>query len=344
MTDISVIMPVRNGGRFLDQALASVRAQILQPVEVLVVDDASTDDTAEVLAKWRRLLPLTVLRQGAPVGTWRARDLAIRAASTELIAQLDADDVLMPDHLAALSAVHGSTPGLVAPGVELELDGQSGELSTFTQRDPKPDHQLGQLLVGNYLSIGTLFARAVYLDVGGYQACGCAEDWDLWIRMSSAGIPIRRTDKATYIHRMHRSNISSRVNRRLTDLEILKKYLRDCTDPRYRAIAGISMLQRTGLAWLPRAAGAPDGPRPVPDVGWLWRDDGQGEALRLYPAEGGEPLLEGRVISADGVFEVTRTGAALAELVGEWSPTLGGYLTTFPVPSAHEITAAMATN
>jgi glycosyltransferase involved in cell wall biosynthesis len=92
---VSAVIPVWNGERYLRAALESVFAQTLPPFEVIVADDGSTDATLQIAAEF----PVTVLSQPNS-GTAAARNLGIRAASGDVIAMLDHDDLWLPDKLA----------------------------------------------------------------------------------------------------------------------------------------------------------------------------------------------------------------------------------------------------
>lgn len=125
---LSVVIPVRNGGRFLAEAVASVRAQGEAGVEIVVVDDGSTDDTPAVSAA----LPGVRLIRQAPAGAGAARNRGAEAATGEWLAFLDADDLWTPDKLAvqwrwleahpATDVVfgHGANFAIVADGTRRE--------------------------------------------------------------------------------------------------------------------------------------------------------------------------------------------------------------------------------
>lgn len=255
----AVIIPVRNGASFIDQALASIAAQTLPANEVIVADDGSEDDTVRRVSRWTDVLPLTVLRTETRVGTWNARHTAISAASADLIIQLDADDILLPQHIAVMRRAYEREPSLVAANRLLWEHGEQSVPEPLHEPLPEAADQLGSVLVLNCMGIGAAFSRQTYHEVGGYRPCRYAEDWDLWIRFAAAGVSITLPQERTYIYRMHAANISSRVDRRVTDLEILDKFLEDCTDPAYRRVAALAKLQRAGATYLdalPRSTAA----------------------------------------------------------------------------------------
>lgn len=95
-------MPVHNGAEFLDASIGSVLAQHHRHLELIVVDDASTDDSAGVIGAWaardRRVVPMFLSESG---GAQRARNAGVAAARGDLIAHLDQDDVALPERLTA---------------------------------------------------------------------------------------------------------------------------------------------------------------------------------------------------------------------------------------------------
>ncbi len=98
---ISVVIPCYNGARFLEQALASVREQTRPVDEVIVVDDGSTDDSADIA----RRAGVTCLSLEENMGPGASRNRGIARCSGEIIAFLDADDYWMPSHIGEMTAL-----------------------------------------------------------------------------------------------------------------------------------------------------------------------------------------------------------------------------------------------
>jgi glycosyltransferase involved in cell wall biosynthesis len=93
---ISVVIPVFNGAAYIGQAIESVLGQTLPPREVIVVDDGSTDETADAVRKYQ---PRVVYRRQPNQGPGAARNLGIRESKGELLAFLDSDDLWLPPKL-----------------------------------------------------------------------------------------------------------------------------------------------------------------------------------------------------------------------------------------------------
>ena len=101
---VSVVVPVRNAIRYLAQTMEVLLAQTLADAEIVLVDDGSDDGSGEMCRAWAREHPgrVTLVTPANPVGTGRARQLGIAAASGEYVAFADADDIAAPDMLEAL--------------------------------------------------------------------------------------------------------------------------------------------------------------------------------------------------------------------------------------------------
>lgn len=247
---VAVIIPAYNASEYLDQTLASLVTQTRSADEVVVYDDGSDDNTFETAKRWVEVLPLRVLRATVRSGAWHARNEAIRHTDSALIAQLDADDILLPHHLSSLVTAYNAQPGLVAPRRLLWEFPATTTFSIFPEKIPDTQDQLSQLLLQNYVSAGALYPRSIFDRVGGYRPIPYGQDWDLWIRMAGVGVRISKPAIPTYVYRMHPNNISSRVHRDETDIEILQRFLASAEEPKLRFVAKISMLQRMGAKFV----------------------------------------------------------------------------------------------
>ena len=210
---VAVIVPAFQATSTLGGALASVAAQTRPPEEVIVVDDGSRDGTVELAKGWDRQLPITVLRTEQNAGPSAARRTGIEAATADVIALLDADDVWFPDHLESMLGAYATTnDGLASADTLAWIPGIAVSTRALSHTAPLPDRgkQLAWLLAENHLSISSVFSRARYDAVGGFrpQFRG-TEDWDLWIRMVRAGAAVARPDHPTVLYRLSRGAVSS---------------------------------------------------------------------------------------------------------------------------------------
>ena len=128
---VSVIMPVYNGERYLAQAIESVLSQSYSKLELLILDNGSSDDTAAVIANYARLdQRVRPLREPLPLGYGGevASNVAARQAKGTFIAKLDADDIARPDRLAKQVAFLTTHPDIFLVGSQLTLIDESGRV------------------------------------------------------------------------------------------------------------------------------------------------------------------------------------------------------------------------
>jgi glycosyltransferase involved in cell wall biosynthesis len=268
---VGVVVAAMNSTEFLDQALGSIAAQTVPVDEVVVVDDCSDDDTAAHARRWTSVLPLRVLETGQRLGIWGGRRTGIAELTTDLVLQLDADDMFAPHHVAAMVEAYRRQPGLVSPRpLTWTGSGPWRHAEYAKARFPLPGDQLAQLLCTNYVLVGAMYPRKLYEEVGGYRQTRFGEDWDLWLRLVAAGAVVSKPDDATYVYRVRAASYSSLFDKDVAQTEVLDRFLADCADPRYRRVAKLALLQRIGPAFtdgLPEAFLAPAQDRLLADAG-----------------------------------------------------------------------------
>jgi glycosyltransferase involved in cell wall biosynthesis len=181
---VSVVMAVRNGAPWVAEAVSSVLEQTLTDLELVVVDDGSTDGTPALLAS----VPdprLRVLRH-EPAGLTRSLNRGLAEARAPLVARLDADDVARPDRLMRQAAWLASRPEVGVLGTAaLEVDEAGRAVRTVVP----PEHDAAirrELIRANpFVHSSVMFRRAVVERVGGYdERLPVAQDYDLWLRLA----------------------------------------------------------------------------------------------------------------------------------------------------------------
>ncbi len=172
---VSVVMPVRDGERFLAEALESVLGQTLADFELIVVDDGSTDGTAALLADAaRRDERVRVLTQAAG-GLTVALNAGCALVRGPVIARMDADDAALPDRLERQVAFLDAHSNVALVGGGVVLVDEAGR-----EFDREPGH--AELAESNGLVHGTVAMRTeAFRELGGYRL-DQSEDYDLWLR------------------------------------------------------------------------------------------------------------------------------------------------------------------
>lgn len=182
-----MIIPAFNRADTLPRALRSVLAQTVRPAEIIVVDDHSADDTAELAQQWGA----RVIRHEHNQGAAAARNTAVAAATQPWIAPLDSDDEWLPHHIATLwprCADHVLVAGATVSW--FDDDPQAPPMYAGYVR-PRP-HTLrspAPLIPQNLIpASAVLVRREAVLAAGGYNTeLKYAEDWDLWLRVLEQG-------------------------------------------------------------------------------------------------------------------------------------------------------------
>jgi glycosyltransferase involved in cell wall biosynthesis len=186
---VSVVVPTLNRAGMLRQALCSALDQEDVELEVIVVDDGSTDETPEMLGQLGDER-IRVIRHPRPEGVARARNAGIESATGEWIAFLDDDDLWAPGKLHAHLACSEERGLTLSYSAAVVIDRRM-EATRLTH--PPAGDVVGHLLWGGNV-IGSPSVVVVQADlisqVGGFdQQLAPMEDWDLWIRAASAGRP-----------------------------------------------------------------------------------------------------------------------------------------------------------
>ncbi|MEM1354501.1 MAG: glycosyltransferase [Planctomycetota bacterium] len=184
--ELTVIMPVRNGGSYLGAALESLRSQTCRDFVLHVWDDGSTDDTAALLKRWvPNRLPGRVLGH-EPIGIGRALARLVESAGTPLIARMDADDVCHPQRFARQLAHMQQHPRVAALGTQMQRRDATLTQTRRTTRMPTRDRDVRWMLrTHNPLNHPTVMMRRLaVLDCGNYHDLRPGQDDDLWLRLA----------------------------------------------------------------------------------------------------------------------------------------------------------------
>jgi glycosyltransferase involved in cell wall biosynthesis len=213
---VSLVVTCYNYGRFLGQCLDSVVAQTLTDREAIVIDDASTDDTGEVLARYEGLPGIRVVRHAERMGNIRSYNEGLDLAAGRYVAILSADDYLLrSDGLERQVAVFESDPdvGLVYSAHTIVQAGSpSRDVVPWPQAAVRPGlEEFRKLMWGNYvLHSGAMLRREVERELGPYElALTHTGDWDMWLR-AAARHPVGYIAEPLYAYRIHGSNMFHR--------------------------------------------------------------------------------------------------------------------------------------
>lgn len=211
MPQISVLMPVRDGARWIGLSIASVLSQSFADFELIIVDDGSTDATPAIVADHASRDPRIVVMTQPPTGLVTALNNGLAAASAPLLARLDADDIAEPTRLAEQFEAMMRNPKLAVLGSwAIEIDENNCARGA---RRPRTDAEqlMRQLNRTNpMIHSAVMFRTALAREAGGYRpAFIAAEDFDLWLRLSERG-EVSNLQRELVRYRVHSDSISAR--------------------------------------------------------------------------------------------------------------------------------------
>jgi len=288
---VSVVMPAYQAAWCVGVAASSVLWQTYRDLELVVIDDGSTDGTADVVAALDG--PVVLIRQ-ENAGVAASRNRGIEAASGELVTFCDSDDLWFAEHLAALLDVWDRHGGIATSNCYwLFPRGIHPSRMRYKGRFPAPSGQRRAILEQNFVSTMSIFPRALLDEIGPFDdERRRAEDWDFWLRAIYAGHRVSLQREPLALYRWGATGLSSDWREMDADIEAIFHGLEERVE-----------LSDDERAYVRRRLSGP-GPRTLGREGdTALRDGRYAEATRAYreaaglcPAE--RPLVwKARVLS-----------------------------------------------
>lgn len=207
MKTVSVLMPCYNNGATIEEAVASAEKQTWPSVEIIVVDDGSTDaETLEALDRLRQAGRCAVICQENR-GPGAARNRAFEASRGDYVLPLDADDRIAPEYVERAVALLEAHPQAGACYCRAALFGEAeGEWKL-------PAFSVGEMLIDNVVFVTALMRREAYAQVGGFDE-GMREgleDYDFFLSLLEAGWEIRQLTETLFFYRIKGASRNHRL-------------------------------------------------------------------------------------------------------------------------------------
>ena len=208
--DLTVVVPVRDGARYLPEALDSLLEQTLPPASIIVVDDGSRDGSGDI-ARDAGAEVVRVGSEAAGIGVGAARNVGVRHARTELLAFMDADDRSTPDRFAIQIAALREDPS---------LDGVLGHIRQFLSPDRADElagvHAVPAEPMPGWHASGLLIDRERFAATDGWSDDPAVHDAFDWFAVAHEdGFKLRMLDHVVMERRIHGDNLSLRTRQEL---------------------------------------------------------------------------------------------------------------------------------
>lgn len=211
---VSVIIPVYNRCRHVAKAVESVLGQTYRDLELIIVDDASTDGTSEILADLAtKDSRITLIRQTVNKGGATGRNLALTLARHDLVACMDDDDIMLPDRLELQVAFMEAHPDVSVLSSAAHMIDENDQIIGLSV--PTIDLERGKRAFDPNYFVNIIHPTAMYrkndvLRLGGYRKF-LLDDRDLWGRMVTAGYKIAVSPDPVLLHRRHSSIMTTKI-------------------------------------------------------------------------------------------------------------------------------------
>ena len=223
---VSILMPVYNVAPYLREAMDSILAQTFQDFELIVLDDCSPDNSAEILDTYtdERIVRY---RGEKNMGLSNVLNVGMAMARGELIARMDSDDISTPERLATQVAYLDAHPEVDLCSFGMELFGAKQE--TWVREANVEDVKITALFHSPILHASSVWRRASFERMGlrFLQEMVPAEDYDMWTRAMAAGLKLVNIPEVMYHYRIHPSQATTQTDKTARkDREVKSNYLR----------------------------------------------------------------------------------------------------------------------
>lgn len=228
MAQVSVLLPVYNVAPYIAEALASIQTQTLTDIEIVVVDDGSTDETPRIVEQMALTDPrIKIVRTPRNLGLPAALNFGLPFCHAPLIARMDGDDVALPTRLEKQMRFLEENRGIALVGCATVAIDQSGSpiAELGISHKPTSDEEVTRtmLLASPCLHIWMTWSE-VYRKLSGYRELSFAEDYDFLLRALSARYRISNIPEPLMKIRKRRGNLSSRIEQRKAHDYIVRLY------------------------------------------------------------------------------------------------------------------------
>lgn len=233
MKKVSIIIPCYNQAGYVEEAVLSAINQTYQNIEIICVNDGSTDKTSEVIRMLvNKYKNIVFFDESENKGVVAARNFAIQACTGEYILPLDADDTIEPTYVEKAVKVLDENKNIGVVYCRAKIFGAEDKIWDL------PAYSKESFLYRNVVFCTALFRKSDFVKAGGYKANmehGC-EDYDLWLSFVELGLDVYQIDEILFNYRKHHNE--SRTDSSIKNIhkifkQIIKNHLDLYLDNKY---------------------------------------------------------------------------------------------------------------
>jgi glycosyltransferase involved in cell wall biosynthesis len=210
---VSIVITNYNYQGFVAEAIQSALKQTYPSIEIIVVDDGSTDQSLKTINEFKQITLIKQTNQGVVL----ARNNGATVASGDYLIFLDADDILQPEYVSALMSAMQSQANAAVAYCDFEFFGLEDHAIKACPWNVR------KLLYRNYIVSGSLIKKSVFDEVGGYSADvntkTSFEDWDLWLSVAEKGYKGVYVPQTLYRYRLHGKGRNAEALKKRPELE-----------------------------------------------------------------------------------------------------------------------------
>jgi glycosyltransferase involved in cell wall biosynthesis len=206
---ITVLMAVHNGEKYLKEAVDSILVQTYSDLEFIIIDDASTDKTKDILNSFidKRI---RIINNDQNIGLTKSLNKGLLESKGEYIARMDADDISLPERLEMQKKFLDANKDVVCLGGMTEIvdnnNNRTGQKRVLTNAD---EIRFRLVLANQIAHPASMFRKDVIKSVGNYnEHFKYVQDFELWSRLSSLGYKISNLDRILIKYRFHKQSIT----------------------------------------------------------------------------------------------------------------------------------------
>ena len=232
MKKVSIIIPCYNQAAYICETVESALAQTYPYIEIICINDGSTDNSAEIIEKLAQKEDrLLFLNEKENKGVVQARNIAISKSTGDYILPLDADDTIEPAYVEKAVDILENNPEIGIVYCKARLFGEKqGEWKL-------PEFSEKEFIYINSIFVSSLFRKSDFEKAGGYKEYMKEgyEDWDLWMSFLENGLKVFRIEEFLFNYRQHKKHKSASRTQKIdkTKMDNIYKKIIECHFPLY---------------------------------------------------------------------------------------------------------------